>query len=161
MATSSKDVGRILLAAIAVAAGYGIYGVVNRDAAPAVQERTEPALPEAPPGAPARTAEPVLPAAAPVEPQRDVASRDETARAVRDREAFVPVFEQALFDRRLHPDSVTATGPDKTTIDIRGLVCPRDFLSGIGQSDVGEKARALGFKRLECTFEQMSVFQQL
>jgi hypothetical protein len=72
------------------------------------------------------------------------------------REAFAQKFEAALVERRLNPDSVSVTGPNKTTLEIKGFACVRDFLSNVAKSPLGAEARAAGFKRLTCSYEQIT-----
>jgi hypothetical protein len=102
---------------------------------------------------------PEAPQAAPVVAAPAAQQQQPTTAAgasVSSREAFAGRFEAALVERRLNPDSVSVTGPNKTTLEIKGFACVRDFLSNVSKSPLGAEARAAGFKRLTCSYEQIS-----
>jgi hypothetical protein len=102
---------------------------------------------------------PEAPKAAPVATAQAAQQQQPTTAAgasVSSREAFATRFEGELVARRLNPDSVSVTGPNKTTLEIKGFACVRDFLSNVAKSPLGAEARAAGFKRLTCSYEQIT-----
>lgn len=65
------------------------------------------------------------------------------------RPVFAEQYEKELVDKGKKPDSVTATGDDDATLTVKGPPCNRFLLSNF-MNDLGNRARALGFKHVAC-----------
>lgn len=65
------------------------------------------------------------------------------------RPVFARQYEKELVDKGKKPDSVTASGKDGTTLEVKGPPCNRFLLSNF-MNDFGDRARTLGFKQVAC-----------
>ena len=74
---------------------------------------------------------------------------EKTALQAAARPVFAQQYEKELVAKGKKPDSVTTTGKDGTTIDVKGQPCNRFLLSNF-MNDFGKRARMLGFKRMAC-----------
>jgi hypothetical protein len=101
---------------------------------------------ETPPSAPPRQPEPVHPLVGAAQAAASGASGE----PLDPRDAFAGRLEETLVSRRLNPDRVSVTGPDRTTLEVEGFACSARFLSNVAQSEYGAEARKLGFTRLSC-----------
>jgi hypothetical protein len=64
------------------------------------------------------------------------------------RVAFARAYEKQLLDEHLNPDAVTAVD---TTLKVRAWFCTRQFLHDFQNGPIAKQAKAIGFKRLECS----------
>ena len=82
----------------------------------------------------------------------DAARREaaETAAGIALRSQFADEFDSRLLADGDNPDSVTATGKDKTTLAVKGYFCSRQWVHDTIQNNNSTRLRILGFKRLEC-----------
>jgi hypothetical protein len=101
-----------------------------------------------------------------------VVDKAQVARAVRRRkkydeedifarEIFATVYRKQLLDAHLSPDVVSAAGPNKTTLAVGIWMCSRQFIYDVQTGTVGSTAKGLGFKRVQCTFGDMTVTADL
>ena len=65
------------------------------------------------------------------------------------RPVFAGQYEKQLVDKGKKPDSVTTTGKDGTTLTVKGPPCNRFLLQNF-MDELGDSARALGFKSVAC-----------
>jgi hypothetical protein len=78
------------------------------------------------------------------------AAADEQKFQIQGRVEFAEQYETALLNQHMNPDGVSATGPGKTTLTVRGWFCNRQFLFDFQKGPLYRAARDEGFKQLQC-----------